>query len=382
MISRTLIAAAVAAACTWPAAATAARDMYPADAGYWTIATPSSVNESAPWRAADPSPSRSSQQSTSFATTAPAFPEVLTPLSVSESAPWLTAQQSRARNTRVQSASLPNPQTPWSSNESAPARYTEEMRDQARHVASVQQARVAVARMESERRAAIERERLAAIERERLANIERERLANAPESSTAAAITPVDGTASVNTTSSAADIAANTPRTPGEHQAQPDPSVGLVDTRRATTMSLTTAPEIGASGTSTASANEMSTVGASAAASRTAPAEAASIRPAGPASAPANENTGAEANTALGVGVTRSEGASVNGAAPAAKEPSAQSSPHPTVPTAILSEPVVTPSVSAATPEVGAAPSARAGESTPVNAYVTLHESAAQASTR
>jgi len=382
MISRTLIAAAVAAACTCPAAAMAARDMYPADAGYWTVSTPSSVNESAPWRAADPTPLRSSQQSPSFAAPAAAFVEVITPLSVNESAPWLTPQQSRARNTYVQSASLPNPQTPWSANESAPARYNEEMRDQARHVASVQQRRVAIARMESERLAAIKRERLAAIERERLASIERERLANAPESSTAAIVAPVDGTAPVNTTASAADIAANRPRAPGEQPTQPDQSVGLVDTRRATTISLTTAPESGASATSAASANEMSTGGATAAATRIAPAEAASIRPSGPASAPPNENTGAEANTAVGVGATRSEGTNINGTAPALKEPSAQSSPQPTVPTAVLSDPTVAPSVAGVTPEFDAAKAARASESTPVNAYVTLHESAAQASTR
>jgi hypothetical protein len=382
MISRTLIAAAVAAACTYPAAAVAARDAYPAGAGYWTVSTPSSVNESAPWRAADPTPLRSSQQSPSFAAPAPAFVEVITPLSVNESAPWLTAQQSRARNTLVQSASLPNPQTPWSANESAPARYNEEMRDQARHVASVQQRRVVIARMESERLAAIEREQLAAIERERLASIERERLASAPESSTAVISTPAFGTTPVNTTSSEADIAPNRPRTPGELPTQPDQSVGLVDTRRATTMSLTTAPETGASGASAASVNEMSTGSATAAATRTSPAEAASIRPSGPATAPATENTGAEANTAVGVGATRSEGTDVNGMPPALKEPSAQSSPQATVPTAVLSDPTVAPSVSAVTPEFDAGQAARSSESTPVNAYVTLHESAAQANTR
>ena len=96
MMSRTLIAAAVAAACTWPVAASAARDAYTSDAGHWTVSTPSSVDESAPWKAADMTQSRRSQQSTGLAATPSAFSEVVTPLSVNESAPWLTAQQARA----------------------------------------------------------------------------------------------------------------------------------------------------------------------------------------------------------------------------------------------------------------------------------------------
>jgi hypothetical protein len=328
-------------------------------------------------------PSRRTQQGTGFAATATAssFSEVVTPLSVNESAPWLTAQQARARNTRMQSASLPNPDTPWSANESAPARYTEEMRDRTRHVASVRQARVDVAQMESERLAAIERERLAAIEQERLANIERERLANAPESSAVAVITPVEGTRPINMPLSAADSAVNAPTAPGQQPAQLDQSVGLVDTRRAAAMSVTTPPDTGAAGASV-SATEMSMGSTTAGTTGFSSTETARIGPSTPAIAPANENAGAEANTAAGVGVTRSEGASVNGTAAAMSEPLAQPSPQASVSTPVLPDPTVAPSVSAATPEFDAARSARGAESTPVNAYVTLHESAPQAGAR
>jgi len=356
MISRTLIAAAVAAACTWPAAATAAPDAYPADSGFWTVNTPSSVDESAPWKAADRTQSRRSQQSTGFAAPASAFSEVVTPLSVNESAPWLTAQQARARNTRMQSASLPNPETPWSANESAPARYTEDMRDRARHVASVRQARADVAR------------------------IEIERLANAPESSAVAVIPPVEGVRPINTPS-AADSAMNAPTAPGQQPTQLDQSVGLVDTRRATGMSVTTAPDIGAAGAS-ASASEMSMGSTAAGTTGFSSTETARMGPSTPASAPAYENAGAEANTAAGVGVTRSEGASVNGPAPAMSEPSAQASPQASMSTPVLPDPTVARSVSGITPEFDAARSARGAESTPVNAYVTLHESAPQAGAR
>jgi hypothetical protein len=379
MMSRTLIAAAVAAACTWPVAATAARDPYTADAGHWTVSTPSSVNESAPWKAADVTPSRRSQQSAGFAASQSAFSEVVTPLSVNESAPWLTAQQTRARNSRIQSASLPNPETPWSANESAPARYAEEMRDRARHVASVRQARLEVARIERERLAAIERERLAAIEQERLASIERERLAAAPESSTPATITRLEDAAPANTTPSAANATVNAPRAPGEQPRQLDQSVGLVDTRRATAASVTTAPDSGAAGTAMPSANEMNTGSTTAAPNGFSP-EAAGISASRSASAVANENAGAEANNGA-VGVTRNEGASVSGAGPAMNEPAAQSSPQASVSTPALPDGAVAPNVAGAA-ESDAARSARGSESTPVNAYVTLHESAPQANVR
>ncbi|HEY0336345.1 MAG TPA: hypothetical protein VGC70_03320 [Burkholderiales bacterium] len=379
MISRTLIAAAVAAACTWPAAATAARDAYTADAGHWTVSTPSSVNESAPWKAADRTDSRRAQES---AATSSGFSEVVTPLSVNESAPWLTAQQTRARNSRIQSASLPNPETPWSVNESGPARYAEEMRDRARHVASVRQARIDVARIESERLAAIERERLAAIEQERLASMERERLATAPESSTAAVNTPMEGTAPVNRTSSATDGAVNAPSAPGQQPTQFDQNVGLVDTRRATATTMTAAPESGGAGSSAASTNEMNTGSTSAATTGFSSTEAARIGPSSSARAPSNDNAGAEANSASGVGVTRSEGASVNGAAPVMNDPTAQSSPQTSVSTPLVPDRAAATSVWGGTSESDAGRSARGSESTPVNAYVTLHESAPQAGAR
>jgi len=324
--------------------------------------------------------SRRSQQSTAFATPSP-FAEVITPLSVNESAPWLTAQQTRARNNRIQSASLPNPETPWSVNESAPARYAEDMRDRARHVASVRQARLDVARIERERLAAIERERLAAIEQERLASIERERLATAPESSTPATITRLEDAVPANTTSSAANAAVNVPRAPGEQPRQLDQSVGLVDTRRATATGVTTATDSGAAGTATPSSNEMNTGSTTAAPSGFSP-EAARTSASSSASAVANENAGAEANNGGGIGVTRSEGASVNGAGPAMNEPAAQSSPQASVSTPALPDGAIGPNVGGATPELDAARSARGSESTPVNAYVTLHESAPQANVR
>jgi hypothetical protein len=335
------------------------------------VSTPSSVNESAPWKAADRTDSRRAQES---AATSSGFSEVVTPLSVNESAPWLTAQQTRARNSRIQSASLPNPETPWSVNESGPARYAEEMRDRARHVASVRQARIDVARIESER--------LAAIEQERLANLERERLATAPESSTAAVNTPMEGTAPVNRTSSATDGAVNAPSAPGQQPTQFDQNVGLVDTRRATATTMTAAPESGGAGSSAASTNEMNTGSTSAATTGFSSTEAARIGPSSSARAPSNDNAGAEANSASGVGVTRSEGASVNGAAPVMNDPTAQSSPQTSVSTPLVPDRAAATSVWGGTSESDAGRSARGSESTPVNAYVTLHESAPQAGAR
>ena len=160
MNSRTLIAAAVASACAWPLAAVA-RDTH----------------------------------STHVSSASPAFSfsPIVTPHSVDESAPWLTAEETRARHTRGASyVSLPNPQSPWSPNESGAVNYAEEMRDRAQHVAAVEQTRVAVIR-ENERIARVERERLAQIEAERL---EAERLAAAaanpaPESATVIATAPI-----------------------------------------------------------------------------------------------------------------------------------------------------------------------------------------------
>ena len=137
MMKKNAIALAVAGLCTAGVAQ--------AETGHWEVVTPSSPNEAAPHLAF----SRSHLGNTpGVAATQPDAPvavaEVVTPLSVDESAPWLTTQdklrQHRAA-TRTRLASLPNPQTPWSPNESGANRYTEDMQAYRQHVASVEQTR-------------------------------------------------------------------------------------------------------------------------------------------------------------------------------------------------------------------------------------------------
>ena len=237
MKSRTLIAAAVAAACAWPMLAAAKGATHSGGSTSWT-------------------PAAASPADASRATVAvPVFVETITPHSVNESAPWMTAEETRAHHTRVQGPSLPNPQTPWSASESGPADYAQDMRERAQQVAAVERQRVAVARIESERLAAAERERLAALEQERLAELERERVATSgsPDGTAAA------GTAGAGAAPAQPDITASSPApalestrdlpppTPGETPAQPDRSAGLVD-RNAGTMSLAPTPQIDASG--------------------------------------------------------------------------------------------------------------------------------------
>lgn len=181
--------------------------------------------------------------------------EVITPFSVSESGPSWPMLDTRARPTLERSAtyvSLPNPQTPFSPNESGPVNYAQEMRERAQHVASVAEARTMVARIETERLAAIERERVEAIERERLAALERERLANAQTSPTSDATI---SSAPVGTTSAAAggtSAAVTSPVESGlttapvpapvpQREAQADPNAALVNTRSA--LGSSTAPQ-------------------------------------------------------------------------------------------------------------------------------------------
>ncbi|MGZ5117052.1 MAG: hypothetical protein ACXWI6_07390 [Burkholderiales bacterium] len=369
MNSRTLIAAAVAAACTWPTLATAARDTYSGDAGYWAVSTPSSVDESAPWKAADLPRTRNTQQAAmSSSQSASMFSEVMTPASVSESAPWLATQQLRARSTQLQSASLASPQTPWSPNESAPARFNEDMRVRAQQLASVQQARIAVARIESERLAAIERERLAAIEQEGLAAIERERLANGFETAAVVGITPSDNKAAVESTAgAAADGAANAPAAPGERPAQPDQTAGLVDTRGNRPLSLTMTPEAGPAEASATAATEPGTTGAMAPAAEGTVNDGATIS--GSAAAPSGTSlSDATGMPTAAVGVTSGEGTSVSAAGPVINERPLQ--PDTSTATLFPDRPFNAPN----------APSS--GESTSANAYVTLHESATAATTR
>lgn len=327
MNSKTLIAAAVAGACAWPIAA-AARISGPAD----TITT-------------------------SAAPTA-TFSEAITPHSVSESAPWMTAEETRARHTKANYASMPNPQSPWSPNESGPANYAEDMRERVQHVASVEQARVAVARIESERLASIERERLANIERERLANIERERLASSAaassEGGTVIAVAPVGGTSTIESAPAAlsAESTSNFPTAPGERPAQPDHTAALVDTRSAGMTSLTPTPEIGSSdGASSASASETST-------------EPSAMAP---------------------VGVTPSEGASLSGTGPVTASELAASSTESTVSSAPLSsDPARSASVAstAAEIQIDAANAPGNSDAARANAYVTMHGSAVDATPR
>ncbi|MES2564170.1 MAG: hypothetical protein V4637_15780 [Pseudomonadota bacterium] len=174
--------------------------------------------------------------------------EVITPFSVSDSGPSWPMPDTRARRVpdhTVAYVSLPNPQTPFSPNESGPVNYAQEMRERAHHVASVAQARVNVARIESERLAAIERERVEAIERERLAALERERLANAQTSPTGDATmssAPVGGTSATAggssagvtaTVESSAISTAPAPVPAPQREAQADPNAALVNTRNA-----------------------------------------------------------------------------------------------------------------------------------------------------
>lgn len=364
MNSRTLIAAAVATACTWPTLATAARDTYSGEAGYWTVSTPSSVDESAPWRAADSTRVRISQPAAITSTpSAPTFAEVMTPLSVSESAPWQSLPPARASSARIQSASLASPQTPWSPNESAPARYNEDMRVRAQQVASVQQTRDTIARIESERLAAIERERLAAIEQERLAAIERERLASTADSATVVGVAPSDNKAAVESTAASANGSANAPAAPGERPAQPDQTTGLVDTRGNRPLSLTTTPEAGPAEASTTAASESGTTAAITPAGEGAVSDPATIS--GSAATPLSDTNG---TATAAVGLTSGEGTSISGAGP------------------VINERPLQPDVSTATlfPDgpFNAANAPSSAESTSANAYVTLHESATAATTR
>jgi hypothetical protein len=368
MNSRTLVAAAVAAACTWPTLATAARDTYSGEAGYWTVSTPSSVDESAPWKAADSARMRISQPAAiTSSLSAPTFTEVITPLSVSESAPWQTLPPARARSARIQSASLASPQTPWSPNESAPARYNEDMRVRAQQVASVQQTRDTIARIESERLAAIERERLAAIEQERLAAIERERLANGAETGTVVGVAPSDNRAVLESTAASANGAANAPAAPGERPGQPDQTTGLVDTRGNRPLSLTMTPETGPAEASTTATTEPGATAAITTTGEGAVSDPATIS--GSAATPSGASLSGSNGTATGaVGVTSGEGTSISGAGP------------------VINERPLQPDVSTATlfPDgpFNAANAPSSTENTSANAYLTLHESATAATAR
>jgi hypothetical protein len=140
MMKKNAIALAVAGLCTAGAAQ--------AETGHWEVMTPSSPNEAAPQLAFSRTHlgGASSIAATRAEAAAPVA-QVAAPLSVDESAPSRIAQDKRQPRaaTRAKVVSLPNPQTPWSPNESGANRYTEDMQAYRQHVASVEQAHIAVA---------------------------------------------------------------------------------------------------------------------------------------------------------------------------------------------------------------------------------------------
>lgn len=118
------------------------------DAGRFEVMTPYSPNESgmADW------PGQASSRATMYSSgTAAAV--IVTPLADNEVGPnELPRQHAERRDgTIARTVALPNPQTPWSPNESGPNAYGEFMRESADHLAAVEQARVAAA--ESQRAA-------------------------------------------------------------------------------------------------------------------------------------------------------------------------------------------------------------------------------------
>jgi hypothetical protein len=150
MKRKNLIALAVAGACAWPLLATASGDTQAMSMGHWEVAAPSSIDESAPWLAADRSHLGTAYAGSTYTASAPI--EVITPSSVDESAPWMTAEMQRQlyAGTIVASAGMPNPHTPWSPNESGANNYAGEMQSYVEHVASVDQAHIAAVESRTE----------------------------------------------------------------------------------------------------------------------------------------------------------------------------------------------------------------------------------------
>jgi hypothetical protein len=146
MMKRNAIALAVAALCGAPLTAAAA--------GHWEVMTPSSVSESAPQLLAGPHlPAAPADASIAVADT-----EANTPVAYQGAVTARSAEDNihamRAANQRQRSATrshiaraggMPNPQTPYSPNESGEQRYTDEMQAYKQHLASVEQARIATA---------------------------------------------------------------------------------------------------------------------------------------------------------------------------------------------------------------------------------------------
>jgi hypothetical protein len=257
MMKKNAIALAVATVCATPLVALAAGATQ-AGLGHWEVITPSSPNEAAPQLAFSRSHLGSAPTLAAAQTeTATAVAEVVTPLSVDESPAWPTAETRRKERAalRTKVVSLPNPQTPWSPNESGPDRYAEDMRAYRQHVASVEQARIATA----------------------AANAASEAAAVA-----AAQPAPVDPA----TTAELDRLLANPSSTPRDREAVATVSPALVDSRQsaATELRPETAP---------------SDRPAPEAAASSMPADAARTAEAAPAPAPIGANTVAAASSSV-----------------------------------------------------------------------------------
>lgn len=132
MTRKKLMVLSVAAACAAPMIAQA----------NWEVVTPSSVDESAPQltlsrsHLGTPSATASTRTGSAAVETTAAYTAQETTLS---------AADLRSRQARARTASLPNPQTPWSPNESGSNHYSQDMQAYRQHVASLEQARTVAA---------------------------------------------------------------------------------------------------------------------------------------------------------------------------------------------------------------------------------------------
>jgi hypothetical protein len=112
--------------------------------GHWEVITPSSVDESAPQLSVSGSHLGTTPASTAMQVqTAPAPVETTAAYTAQETT-W-SASELRNRQARARRAGMPNPQTPWSPNESGSNHYAEDMQAHRQHVASLEQARIAAA---------------------------------------------------------------------------------------------------------------------------------------------------------------------------------------------------------------------------------------------
>ena len=134
MTRKKLMVLSVAAACAAPMIAQA----------NWEVVTPSSVDESAPQLTNSRSHlGTAPAMAASHAQTASAAPATSAAYTAPETT--LSAADLRARQARARTASLPNPQTPWSPNESGANHYSQDMQSYRQQVASLEQARTVAA---------------------------------------------------------------------------------------------------------------------------------------------------------------------------------------------------------------------------------------------